>query len=342
MNLKFRSGGIEDSKWITETLNTPEVAKYLIMLYPLTEHEVKEELKEAVKDEDRKFIVAELDDAPVGGVGVRPGKGRTRHIAWLGIYVRRDYWGRGIGTALMEQAIRVARDYGCRRLMLGTYEGNERALNLYRRMGFKTESFLTEKAYIEGEWHGSIIMGLDLAGLEPRISQPPEIKIEEKPENLTVREFVDHDLNEINRLQNCLESTKSSSRIPPISKEKTKEWYESLSRLKNRYCFGCFKEQKLLGYIRYSTSPPPFTNVRIEEFIVDVNENPAASANALVLALLDFQKRYAYRKTVGSVPLTSAVLMAAFEKHGFKKVGTWKGYYFIDGHYVDAVSYAYS
>lgn len=339
MNVKFRSSCIEDSKWITEALNKPEVAEYLIMINPLTEHEVKEELKNVVKKEDRKSIVAELDDIPVGIVTVRPGKGRMRHVSRVGMYVKKEFWGKGIGTALMKEAIRVAKDYGYRRILLGAYEGNERAFNLYRKLGFETEFVLAEQVYLDGKWRGSRRMSLDLADSMPRIAKPSEMSIKEKAESLAVRQFFDDDLSEINRLQNCTESTKSSSRIPPISREKSKEWYESLSRLKNQYCYGCFRDKKLLGYIRFSTSPQPFAIMWIDEFIVDVNENPVKSADDLASALLAFQKRYAYRKIVGQIPLTNVVLTAAFEKQSFRKAGTSKGNYFIDEHYVDSVTY---
>ncbi|MCK4482739.1 GNAT family N-acetyltransferase [Candidatus Bathyarchaeota archaeon] len=342
MKLKLRSVGVEDAKWITEVINTPEVAGYLGFIYPRTEHEVEEQLKSAVKEEDRKRIIAELDNTSVGYLDVGPEKGRTRHIAWLGIYVKREYWGKGIGAALMREAIRVAKDYGCRRLMLSVFEGNERALKLYQKMGFTVESTLAESVYIDGQWRGNVIMGLNLASTNPRISKLPKQSIINEEENLKppIRQLMDDDLNEISRLQNCLESTKSTSRIPPISKEKTKEWYEQLDTTKGIFCYGCFNQQKLLGYIQYSAAPPPSKKILIEETLVDVNENPTMTAENLTMAILEFQKRYGYRKVVVEIPKTS-FLTQVFEKYGFKKTGAWKGYYFIDDHYVDALSYAY-
>lgn len=41
------------------------------------------------------------------------------------------------GQALMDAAIASARSLGARRLLLGTHEGNERALRFYRRNGFQ-------------------------------------------------------------------------------------------------------------------------------------------------------------------------------------------------------------
>ena len=340
--LKFRSGTIEDSRWITQTLNTPEVAKFLVTIYPMTEHEVKEFLKEYQKEEDRKYIIAEYKGTPVGHVGVSPSKGRNRHIAWLGIYVQKEWWGRGIGTALMEKAIEVAKAYGCKRLMLGAFEGNERALNLYRKMGFTTEATLTETVCIDGKWCGSVLMGLDLASVKPRISTCQESTFgEEKRGELVVRQLFNGDLDELYRLQNCPESTKSSSRIPPTPKEKTKEWYESLRGEKGIYCLACFEKDELLGYIRYRTSPPPFMTIWTEEFIVDVNAKPYTTADVLLAALKDFKERYGYRKITVDMPVTCVAVTKALRKQGFKKAGIMKAYSYIDEYYVDSAVYAY-
>jgi len=154
----------------------------------------------------------------------------------------------------MQKAITVASDYGCKRLMLGVFSGNERALNLYRKIGFNVDLELTEIALVDRKWRNSIIMGLDLSDLQPKIS-PSEGSMNERIEvdKLRVRQLMDDDLDELNRLQNCPESTKSSSRIPPIPKEKTKQWYESLNVDRGKFCFACFegKNEGLLLHGRW-------------------------------------------------------------------------------------------
>ena len=242
----------------------------------------------------------------------------------------------------MQKAVAVASDYGCKRLMLGVFSGNERALNLYRKIGFNVDLELTEVALVDGKWRNSIIMGLDLSDLQPRIS-PSEGSIDERIEidKLKVRQLMDDDLDELNRLQNCPESTKSSSRIPPIPKEKTKQWYESLSVDRGKFCLACFEGKKLLGYLRYQALPPPFTYIWTEEFIVDVNEKPYTAANALLSALKEFSTRYGYRKIIADTPATSIPINKALKQQNFIEAGRMKAYYYIDGGYVDAIVYAF-
>jgi diaminopimelate decarboxylase len=66
----------------------------------------------------------------------------TRHVATLGIAVAGDHRSRGIGAALMAEAIRWGRSVGVDKLMLSVYPSNTRAIALYRRFGFVDEGRL--------------------------------------------------------------------------------------------------------------------------------------------------------------------------------------------------------
>ncbi|MFC3550478.1 GNAT family N-acetyltransferase [Lysobacter cavernae] len=52
------------------------------------------------------------------------------------IYLLHRFHGGGLGARLMQAAIDVARERGSRRLLLGVYAKNERALAFYARCGF--------------------------------------------------------------------------------------------------------------------------------------------------------------------------------------------------------------
>lgn len=347
--LKFRSLSVEDADWIAEVENDPETAKYYISVYPRTEHEIREFVKKWLEDDREKQLVAELDGESAGCVSVGPSTGRSRHVAWLGIFVRRKHWGKGVGSALMEEAVKLARGLGCRRLVLGTTEGNDRAMNLYKKFGFEIETHVSEEAYVDGCWRKSYIMGLELAPCEPKISEsladskmPFRSFPEKSGANVVVKQLMDGDLEEIHRLQNCPESTKSSRRIPPITKEETKKWYEALKSMSGRHCLACFENDKLLGYLRFVARPLPYSNLNIEETIVDVNERPEEAADALITAIKGFKERCGYRRIFCYIPQTSTAIVKALENHGFKTNGAMKSYYFTDGYYVDVSSYEYS
>lgn len=73
----------------------------------------------------------------VGNGSVNSLSGRMSHRAELGISVRKDYWGKGIGTKLMSALISFARNAGFEILSLEVRSDNDRAIRLYERFGFK-------------------------------------------------------------------------------------------------------------------------------------------------------------------------------------------------------------
>ena len=142
---------MEDTDWITEFLNDSEAAKYWEP-YPVTEHETKEWIRRELEESKEKTLVAEVDGEPAGRVSVEPETGRCRHIAELGIFVRRKFWGKGVGSALMTEAIKLAKQLGCHKIVLDTTEGNERAIRLYKKFGFEIEAYQTDMVHFDGSW----------------------------------------------------------------------------------------------------------------------------------------------------------------------------------------------
>lgn len=63
---------------------------------------------------------------------------RIKHRGEIGISVVRDYWGKGIGSKLMESIIDFAKNVaGCEIIHLQVRSDNERAIGLYKKYGFE-------------------------------------------------------------------------------------------------------------------------------------------------------------------------------------------------------------
>ena len=62
---------------------------------------------------------------------------KYRHRAVVGISVRKEYWGCGLGSYLMQLAIDQTRSNGFEQLELGVYSDNSRAIHLYEKFGFE-------------------------------------------------------------------------------------------------------------------------------------------------------------------------------------------------------------
>ena len=62
---------------------------------------------------------------------------KMRHRAGIGIAVRKEYWGMGLGTLLMEKALALAAELGYQQAELGVYADNPRAIHIYEKLGFE-------------------------------------------------------------------------------------------------------------------------------------------------------------------------------------------------------------
>ena len=84
------------------------------------------------------MISAFVDGRLAGNVAVRQVSGakRMRHRANLGISVLKAYWGRGIGSMLIDAAIQTAQSAGYAQIELQVAADNERAIRLYEKFGF--------------------------------------------------------------------------------------------------------------------------------------------------------------------------------------------------------------
>ncbi|WP_199153154.1 GNAT family N-acetyltransferase [Chromobacterium sp. ASV23] len=89
----------------------------------------------------------------------RLGGERQRHGAGLGIAVRREWQGKGVGSALMAAMMDLADNWlGLQRIELGVYPDNAAAIALYRKFGFETEARLRAHSLREGEYWDTLLM----------------------------------------------------------------------------------------------------------------------------------------------------------------------------------------
>jgi len=105
-------------------------------------------------------LVAVHGDRVIGHLSVsREEHPVTRHVASLGMAVAPEWRGRGVGSALMAEAIAWARAHGVEKLALSVYPDNQRALALYAKFGFVEEGRLTGHSRKSVGYRDEIVMG---------------------------------------------------------------------------------------------------------------------------------------------------------------------------------------
>jgi ribosomal protein S18 acetylase RimI-like enzyme len=110
---------------------------------------------------DRADLVAVDGRRVLGHLTVAREEGPVcRHVASLGLAVGAGWRGRGIGSALLADAIRWAREMGVEKLALSVYPDNATAREMYRRFGFIEEGRLTGHSKKAIGYRDEILMGL--------------------------------------------------------------------------------------------------------------------------------------------------------------------------------------
>ncbi|MDN3956046.1 GNAT family N-acetyltransferase [Sporolactobacillus laevolacticus] len=107
-------------------------------------------------------LIAEYDGQIAGNLNFSGGtKKRTAHTGEFGISVRKDFWGLGIGKALIARLIEWSKESGViRKINLRVRSDNARAIHLYKSFGFKEEGVITRDFLIDDVFYDSIQMGL--------------------------------------------------------------------------------------------------------------------------------------------------------------------------------------
>ena len=105
-------------------------------------------------------VVAVADRQVIGMLHVEASK---HGFGEIGMLVERGWRGRGVGSALLQAAVGLAREQGLHKLCLEVFARNTAAIALYRKHGFAEEGRRARHyRRASGELWDSIVMGLAL------------------------------------------------------------------------------------------------------------------------------------------------------------------------------------
>lgn len=115
----------------------------------------------SMKEERQVLFVAANANGLIGHLGGfwRRGKNpRLGHCMNVGLAIAKDYWGNGIGNALMDAFEQWAAEHKIVRLELEVMTHNERAVALYKKRGFEIEGIKKKSICINGEYLDEYLM----------------------------------------------------------------------------------------------------------------------------------------------------------------------------------------
>jgi RimJ/RimL family protein N-acetyltransferase len=120
-------------------------------------------LRSLRRSQDAAVFVAEAPEGIIGRLSVgRDPHPASAHVADLGLMVAQGHRRRGIGRALLEQAVAWARSAGISKLELHVFPHNEPAIQLYDAFGFRREGYRERHYRRDGGLVDAILMAYDL------------------------------------------------------------------------------------------------------------------------------------------------------------------------------------
>ncbi|MDE3091511.1 MAG: GNAT family N-acetyltransferase [Chloroflexota bacterium] len=159
MNLTIRRAEPSDYEAIAKILSGPKAVWGTLQVpFPSVEAWRKRLAEPA---EGVFSLVASVEGELVGQLSLHthPNSPRRRHAGELGMMVRDDWQGKGIGTALMHAAIDLADKWlNLTRLELDVYTDNAPAIRLYEKFGFQVEGTRVGFAFRDGEYVDTFMM----------------------------------------------------------------------------------------------------------------------------------------------------------------------------------------
>lgn len=139
----LRAPRLEDARALLDFLKATAGETDFLLRYPeecdtATVEQEEEFIRRILASPTDVMIICEVGSQIAGNcsLSVRS-RIKIQHRGTLGIALYKDFWGRGIGTALMQELIEIGRSQKLMLLDLAFAEGNERGRALYEKMGFE-------------------------------------------------------------------------------------------------------------------------------------------------------------------------------------------------------------
>ncbi len=130
--------------------------------FNLSVEEEEAYLEKCQKANNSLYLLAEVEGRLIGTLSFEGGgRVRTHHTGEFGISVRKEYWGQGVASALLDVLTEWAVEGNViRKLNLRVRTDNRHAIRLYERKGYVTEGTIRKEICVNGEWYDLLWMGM--------------------------------------------------------------------------------------------------------------------------------------------------------------------------------------
>ena len=149
---------------VVEALNSViREGKYLYLNDEIVDMEEEHRWFERSAKAGMLYLVARVKGKVVGGASMHPQTDKRAHVAEFGIFICDGYRDLGLGTAMLKEFIEIAKKRGFEILQLSVFANNARALNVYKKCGFREIGKLGQDIkFLDGRYADRILLELPL------------------------------------------------------------------------------------------------------------------------------------------------------------------------------------
>jgi len=132
--------------------------------FGIKEKEERDFIQNRLDSENQIYLIASIDNTITAilifNAGQRP---RTRHSGEFSMVVKKECWGLGIGSVLMDTVIAWAKSTQIiKKINCRVRTDNHPAIRLYNRKGFVKEGIIRKEILFNGRYYDLLWMGLEL------------------------------------------------------------------------------------------------------------------------------------------------------------------------------------
>jgi RimJ/RimL family protein N-acetyltransferase len=139
-----------------------------------TVEEQRERIRGILSKDNHTILVAESSGKLVGYVaGLGGPYRRNRRTVHVVMGILQAFGGQGLGAKLLAELEKWAREHEMHRLELTVMAHNERAISLYRKMGFETEGTKRHSLSVNGAYVDEYYMAKLLLQVRPNTALEP-------------------------------------------------------------------------------------------------------------------------------------------------------------------------
>jgi RimJ/RimL family protein N-acetyltransferase len=151
----------EDLIDYVQWLNDPAVLEYLCAQVPLSLAQEEKWYDDMLRDPNFRAFAVEFEGRHIGSAGLSDIDGRNAS-AEVGLFIGLpEMWDRSLGLDALQTLVRFGfEQMNLHRIYLQVFAGNERAVHLYEKIGFRHEGRWRQAQFRHGHYHDLLWMGL--------------------------------------------------------------------------------------------------------------------------------------------------------------------------------------